>query len=75
MAKMVRFISPLRSWTSATAKSERRANTQTAFLLNPWWNNGAATIGSISIQGGGDFSIDSRDTTCEPHSELAGSAR
>jgi hypothetical protein len=38
--------------------------TQTAFLLNPWWNNGTATISSISIQGSGDFSIDSRDTTC-----------
>ena len=54
----------------------QHGQTQTAFLFNPWWNNGTATISSISIQGSGDFSIDSRDTTCgQPHSELAGSAR
>jgi hypothetical protein len=28
------------------------------------WNNGTAAISSISIQGSGDFAIDSRDTTC-----------
>jgi len=42
----------------------QHGQTRTAFLFNPWWNNGTATISSISIQGSGDFAIDSRDTTC-----------
>ncbi len=42
----------------------QHGQTRTAFLFNPWWNNGTAAISSISIQGSGDFSIDSRDTTC-----------
>ncbi len=42
----------------------QHGQTRVAFLFNPWWNNGAARISSISIQGSGDFSIDSRDTTC-----------
>ena len=46
----------LRNWAA-------RANPR-GVPINPWWNNGAARISSISIQGSGDFSIDSRDTTC-----------
>jgi hypothetical protein len=42
----------------------QHGQTNTAFLLNPWWNNGPATISSISIQGSSDFTIDTRDTTC-----------
>ncbi len=42
----------------------QRGQTRVAFLFNPWWNNGPATISSITIQGSGDFSIDTRDTTC-----------
>jgi Pro-kumamolisin, activation domain/Bacterial Ig-like domain (group 1) len=42
----------------------QQGQTQTAFLFNPLWNNGTAAISSISIQGSGDFAIDSRDTTC-----------
>ena len=42
----------------------QHGQTRVAFLFNPWWNNGAARISSIAIQGSSDFSIDSRDTTC-----------
>jgi kumamolisin len=43
----------------------RRGNTRTAWLFNPLWNDGTASIGSITIQSGADFSIDPADTTCK----------
>jgi hypothetical protein len=39
--------------------------TRTAWLFNPFWNNGPAFFGSITIQGNTAFSIDSGATTCE----------
>ncbi len=42
----------------------QHGETRTAFLFNPWWNNGTATISGISVQGSSDFPIDLRDTTC-----------
>jgi hypothetical protein len=33
-------------------------------LYNPWWNNGAAVLSSISIQGSSDFAIVPYQTTC-----------
>jgi hypothetical protein len=42
-----------------------RGNTLFALLFNPWWNNGPATISSITIQDSADFSINSSDTTCK----------
>jgi hypothetical protein len=42
----------------------QQGQTEAAFLLNPWWNNGTAIISSITIQGGSDFTLNSRGTTC-----------
>jgi hypothetical protein len=41
----------------------QHGQTEQALLFNPWWNNGAAIISNIAVQGT-DFSLDSRDTTC-----------
>jgi hypothetical protein len=48
-----------------TCSIGRRGSTRIAWLFNPWWNNGAVTIGNATIQGSTDFSIDSGDTTCK----------
>ena len=42
-----------------------RGLTRIAWIANPFWNDGPATISSIAIQGSGDFSIDGKDTTCK----------
>jgi hypothetical protein len=36
-----------------------------AWLANPIWNNGPATVSSIAIQGSADFSIVPNATTCK----------
>ncbi len=46
------------------SETRQHGETRTALLSNPWRNSGAATISSISVQGSGDFSVDSHDTTC-----------
>jgi kumamolisin len=43
----------------------QRGNTLTAWLFNPWWNNGTAIISNIAIQGGTDFSIVPSATSCK----------
>jgi hypothetical protein len=43
----------------------QHGNTLTTWLWNPWWNNGTATISSIAITGGTDFSIVANATTCK----------
>ena len=46
------------------AETRQRGESRTALLSNPWRNSGSVTISSISVQGSGDFSVDSHDTTC-----------
>ncbi|HVN28636.1 MAG TPA: choice-of-anchor D domain-containing protein [Candidatus Binataceae bacterium] len=43
----------------------QRGLIQTAWLANPFWNNGPLSIGSIAIQGSSDFSIVAKGTTCK----------
>jgi hypothetical protein len=48
-----------------------RGATLIAWLANPFWNNGPATISSMTIQGSSDFSIVASGTTCKSTLRLA----